>query len=425
MNLRIPIGYKFILGFIAVVAVAAFVPGFVEKLGVVEWLQQPLSLLTAIVIGLILGSFFTKSFTRRFNLLTNAAFKMSKGDLTRNEDIEKSASAFTDETSDLAEAVELMRNNLRDLVEHINETVTNLAEAQEMFSAVVGKGHETSKAVIVGTSAIFDGALKQANHIGDATSTVKSMAVLADEVATKVTESANASHKVNSMVQRGATTATSAMEKMETIFKGIENNEFAAIRLQEKLNDIPKILDVITHISRQTDLLALNATIEASKAGEHGRGFAMVAEEVRRFADNTNDSVKDVSGIVQEIRSEVGRVVSTASEGTAKLKGGRDDINNIRNILVDITRYTSDVAEKATIVLGLTHKQKEKAEKTADITEAVASIASANVASTEKVEEAVARHGTAIKETIAASKKLAKHSGELKKVVSGFTLDNR
>ena len=140
MKLKIPIGYKFILGFIAVVAVAAFVPGFVEKLGVVEWLQQPLSLLTAIVIGLLLGSFFTKSFTRRFNILTNAAFKMSRGDLTRDEDIDKSASTFADETSDLAEAIELMRNNLRGLVEHINETVANLGEAQEMFSSVVRQG---------------------------------------------------------------------------------------------------------------------------------------------------------------------------------------------------------------------------------------------------------------------------------------------
>jgi methyl-accepting chemotaxis protein len=237
-----------------------------------------------------------------------------------------------------------------------------------------------------------------------------------------VTESANASQKVNSMVQRGATTATSAMEKMETIFKGIENNELAAVRLAEKLGDIPRILDVITHISRQTDLLALNATIEASKAGEHGRGFAMVAEEVRRFADNTNDSVKDVSQIVQEIRTEVGRVVSTASEGAANLKGGRDDINKIREILVDITHYTADVAEKATAVLALTQKQKEKAEKTVDITEAVARIARRNVASTEKVESAVERHGAAIKETMAASKKLAKHSDELKKVVSRFSI---
>jgi methyl-accepting chemotaxis protein len=291
-----------------------------------------------------------------------------------------------------------------------------------MFSSVVTKGHETSKEVISGSSSIFDGALEQANHIGEVSGSVKSMSELADDVAKKVTESANASQKVNSMVQRGATTATSAMEKMETIFKGIENTESAAIRLKEKLNDIPKILDVITHISRQTDLLALNATIEASKAGENGRGFAMVAEEVRRFADNTNNSVEDVSLIVKELKMEVERVVASASEGTSNLKGGRDDLRKIREILVDITNYTSDVAEKSTLILGLTHKQKEKVERTVQTIEQVANIASQNLTSTEKVEAAVEKHGAAINETIAASEKLSELSQELKAVVARFNL---
>ncbi|MFQ5736704.1 MAG: methyl-accepting chemotaxis protein [Thermodesulfobacteriota bacterium] len=421
MNIKVPIGYKFILGFIAVVAAAAFVPGLVEKTDVAEWLKEPLSFLTAIVVGLIIGSIFTRSVTKNFNHLTNTAKKISRGDLTGSPGLERST--FQDETSELEDAITAMSENLRGLVEHIKETGSNLAEAQEMFSTVVARGHETSKDVISGTSIIFDGALEQANHIGDVSATVKSMAELSDEVANKVTESANGSQKVNSMVQRGATSTTSAMEKMETIFKGIENTESAANRLKEKLNDIPRILDVITHISRQTDLLALNATIEASKAGEHGRGFAMVADEVRRFADNTNHSVEDVALIVKELRLEVERVVASASEGTSNLKGGRDDLRKIREILVDITHYTSDVAEKSTMILGLTHKQKEKAEKSVEIIGQVAKIARENLNTTEGVEAAVERHGAVIKETIAASEKLSELSKELKEVVASFKLD--
>ncbi len=422
MNIRIPIGYKFILGFIAVVAAAAFVPDIIEKFSVVEWLKQPLSFLTAILIGLILGFFLTKSFTKQFSLLIDIAQRISRGDLTRTDELNQDLRLFKDEMTDLEEALSLMAINLKGLVERISETVANLSEAQEMFTSVVARGHETSKEVTSGSSSIFDGALEQANHIGDVSNSVKSMAELADDVAKKVTESANASQKVNSMVQRGATTATSAMEKMETIFKGIENTESAAIRLKEKLNDIPKILDVITHISRQTDLLALNATIEASKAGENGRGFAMVAEEVRRFADNTNNSVQDVSLIVKDLKMEVERVVASASEGTSNLKGGRDDLRKIREILVDITNYTSDVAEKSTLILGLTHKQKERVQKTVETIEQVANIASQNLTSTEKVESAVEKHGAAITETIAASEKLSELSRELKAVVARFNL---
>ncbi|MBI5562153.1 MAG: methyl-accepting chemotaxis protein [Deltaproteobacteria bacterium] len=422
MNIRVPVGYKFILGFIAVVAAAAFIPDIVDYFSIPEWTKKPISMLAAMVVGLIIGSFFTKSFTMHFRYLTGLAQRISHGDLTRNNEHKPKGMLFPDETGELEEAIIAMSDNLRGLVVRLKETIENLSAAQETFASVVSKGQESSKDVSAGASAIFDGALQQSNHIGNASQTVKSMSEIADDVADKVTENANASQKVNSMVQRGATTATSAMEKMETIFKGIENTESVAGRLKEKLNDIPKILDVITHISRQTDLLALNATIEASKAGEHGRGFAMVAEEVRRFADNTNASVQDVSLIVKELRMEVERVVQSAGEGTSYLKGGRDDLRKIREILVDITNYTADVAERGTAILALTQKQKEKADKTVEAIEEVSNIAHENLTSTERVEAAVAAHGTAINDTIAASGQLAELAAELKNVSAKFNL---
>ncbi len=422
VNMRVPIGYKFILGFIAVVAAAAFAPGIVDKFDLPEWLREPLSFLTAIVIGLLIGSFFTKSFTRRVNTLTEAARRISEGDLTAMTGHDADVPWFIDETSDLKDAVQLMSQNLRALVEHMQAAVGNLALSHEAYGSVVTKGQASSKDVIGGASSIFSGALAQANHIGEANETVRSMTELADEMADKVTETASASAKVNSMVQRGATTATSTIEKMESMFKGIENTEGAAWRLKDKLNDIPKILDVITHISRQTDLLALNATIEASKAGEHGKGFAMVAEEFRRFADNTNDSVRDVSSIVKELKLEVERVVQTATEGASYLKAGRDDLRKIREILADITSYTSDVTERAALILELTQKQKDKAGETAAKMEDVAKIARENVTTTEEMENAVEKHSVAINETIAASRKLKELSEELKTVAAKFYL---
>ena len=128
---------------------------------------------------------------------------------------------------------------------------------------------------------------------------------------------------------------------------------------------------------------------------------------------------------MKEIRSEVERVVSTANEGASNLKGGREDLRRIREILSDITDYTYEVAEKATLIVSITQKQKEKAGRTVEITTAVARIAKENVKSTEHVETAVERHGETIKATIAASDRLAERSKDLNKVVSRFVLNNR
>ncbi|MCR4288086.1 MAG: hypothetical protein NUW09_08750, partial [Deltaproteobacteria bacterium] len=112
----------------------------------------------------------------------------------------------------------------------------------------------------------------------------------------------------------------------------------------------------------------------------------------------------------------------TATEGASYLKAGRDDLRKIREILADITTYTSDVAEKASFILALTQKQKDKAGETAAKMEDVAKIARENVTTTEEMENAVEKHGAAINETIAASQKLKELSEELKTVAAKFYL---
>jgi len=149
--MRTPIGYKFILGFIIVVAVAAFVPQFVDKADVAQWMRQPLSFLIAILIGLILGSILTRGITKRFNVLTDEARRISRGDLSHSRDFGGEKRFFEDETTDLEEAIKLMSTNLKGLVEHITDTVTNLSGAQAVLCDVVERGHNTSKDVIAGT----------------------------------------------------------------------------------------------------------------------------------------------------------------------------------------------------------------------------------------------------------------------------------
>jgi methyl-accepting chemotaxis protein len=417
--MRIPLGYKFIFGFLAVVSAVVFVPKFINAIEVPEWLTAPVSVLTAIAIGLSIGSFFTKSFTRDFNRLTQMAKRISLGDIFEFEGQGKKK-LFTDETTDLEGALMVVFTNLRTLVERLRDTAERLALAQESLDAITRRGHETSGEVASGAARIFDGALGQARQLELTSTAVKEILALADNVAEKVVDAVNASQKMNSMINRGAAASTSAIEKMEGVFRGMEKTESAAATLKGRLSDVPKILDVITHISRQTDLLALNATIEAAKAGEHGRGFAMVAEEVRRFAENTAQSADDVGRIVRDIAGEIERVVSTAQEGAASVREGRNDIRKIREIFGEITGYTADVAEKARLILAIAERQKKNSEKTASAIEEVGGIARENLSVVEAVDKAVERHGQAIEDTLKASRKLSELSLELKGVVSRF-----
>ncbi|MBI5234141.1 MAG: methyl-accepting chemotaxis protein [Deltaproteobacteria bacterium] len=423
MKFKVPIGYKFIAGFIVVVASAAFVPKVIAGLDLPEWLREPVSFLTAIVVGLTIGSLFTRGFTRRFNHLAYMAQKISQGDLTNSLRLKTNSEVIADETTDLAEALNLMLDNLKELVGRIIGTVDRLAEFEAAFKNIADKGDETSRAVISKAGRIYSGTVEQASRMEEATGTIKKMYELADSVAVKVQETASASQRVNTMVQRGVNTAGYAIEKIENIFRGIEKTEAATTHLKERLNDIGKVLDVIIHVSRQTDLLALNATIEASKAGEYAKGFALVAEEIRRLSDNTNKSVEDVGLIVRDLRAEIERVVSASAEGTFFVKDGRDDIRKIRDILGDISEYTSRVAEEAAMVIGLTEKQKDKARSTVSSIEGVSAIGRENLSAAGDASATAETHRTAVEETLSAARRLSELSSDLKAVVSGFKID--
>src|SRR3972149_2466745 len=114
--MRITLGYKFIFGFLAVVAAVAFVPGLVEGTAVPEWLKIPITVLVAMLIGLILGSVFTRSFTKRFSNLTRITKQISLGDLSFAEDYAPKRGLFPDEVTDLEESLSLVVKNLRTLV---------------------------------------------------------------------------------------------------------------------------------------------------------------------------------------------------------------------------------------------------------------------------------------------------------------------
>jgi len=422
LKTKIPIGYKFVVGFLLVVVTAAFAPRVVQVMDIVEWMKEPISFLMAILIGLILGSVFTRSFTRDFRQLTTIANDISNGNLTRPDGVDVNGKILQDESTELALALNIMLKNLKGLVNHIKDAAANLSNAAETLNVIVAKGHKTTEDISGGTAKIFEGALEQAGHIDNASKVAMEMAKTSDEVSEKMTDMSNVASQAKSAVQRGVAISVSALKKMEAILQGVDSTKEMVISLEERINNIPKILDVITHISRQTDLLALNATIEASKAGEHGRGFAIVAEEVRRFADSTNRSVEDVALIIRDIKAEVERLVNSAAESTAFTQGGREDINKVREALDEITAFTSEVADKIGSIFALAQKQKEGAESAAKLMEQVAGIARENLSTSEDVDKIVDDHRGSMEEVVISAKKLSGLSEDLDKVVARFRI---
>lgn len=421
MKIKIDIGYKFIFGFMAVVATAAIAPNLVDRIGMPEWLRGVVTFLTAIVIGLIFGSFFTRGFSRDFRELTKMADDISRGDLTHPGRLHLQK-IFRDEISELAEALERMLKDLKTLVGHIHDSSASLADASEGLHGVVTTGRETAVDLASSTSRIFAGATTQAEHLDATTKIIKDMTLSADEVKVQARDTALSASKASRIVEEGVSAASSALEKIETTFQGIDESKGMMLKLGERVNDIPKILDVTTHISRQIDLLALNAAIEASKAGEHGKGFAMVADEVRRLSERTNKSIAEIGAVVKDIKDEVDRVVAAFIHSTSFATEGRTDINRIREFLKGINAFTNDIAEKVDSILSLSQRQSEGAVNAVNAIESAASVAKDNVSATKEADSAVETHRASINSVFESAERLKELSHKLKDIVDGFKI---
>ncbi len=238
----------------------------------------------AIVIAAILASMITKSITQPLQNAVQVASKVANNDLTTR--IERSGN---DELTILMQAVEQMQLNLRETITQVTYSASQLAAAAEELNSVTDN------------NAL--GIQRQNDEIQQAAAAVTEMSSAIDEVAKTAVNTSESSASAAAGVQQGRSQVQSTVKAIQDINADIEKSSKAVQLLAQKSNDVGSVLEVIRGIAEQTNLLALNAAIEAARAGEAGRGFAVVADEVRALAARTQASTKEIDSMIQTMRS--------------------------------------------------------------------------------------------------------------------------
>lgn len=425
--MRLEIGYKFILGFTAVVAVVAFTPYWIDylipQLEVAEWLRDPFTILVAITFGLILGTVISKGLTKKIHRLAALANHIGSGDLTKATELDRKG-LFQDEVVDLSCSLKLMTKNLEELIKHVKIVSLNVAKNSESINPLLSRINETVKDVKNAMYSINQGTKIQNQYMEKTAGVIKGINDISGKVAAYATDAARLASNNNQVAKEASIRATAAIDKFEKIFYGIDRAKEVILGLEGKVKSIPDILEFITHISRQTDLLALNAAIEASKAGEHGKGFANVADEVRRFADNTSKSSEDVASIVKDFRHDMGLALKEFMEGVAFIREGRQEIQEIQKALNGILEGIADMDRRAKEIFEFSQKQKMGVQTTGEIVKEFSEIAHKNLASTERVERLIGHHQIGIEEVAASFGRLHEMSQELEWLVMKFKTDD-
>lgn len=278
----------------------------------------------AMLLGLLAAWLITQQIIAPLRLTLSAAARIAKGDLSQDIEVGR-----RDEMGMLQRSMQDMTLSLRQLISGISDGVTQIASAAEQLSAVT---EQTS----VGVNSQKDETDCVATAMNQMTSTVM-------EVARNAEEASEAARHADQQARDGDKVVNDAIAQIERLAVEVNNSTEAMGKLKLESDKIGGVLDVIKSVSQQTNLLALNAAIEAARAGEAGRGFAVVADEVRGLAQRTQESTEEIEVLIAALQSGTQQVVMTLDASRTLTDSSVELSRQAGNALGHITRTVSTI----------------------------------------------------------------------------------
>lgn len=417
--MRIEVGYKFILGFIAVIAAVTLIPFFTPYLKIDKEWEHLFSTLCAITVGLIIGGVFSNKLGNTFQQISSAAEDISKGNL-KERTISLSKPLFEDETVDLGHAIQGMMDNLRELVVSMQQNSSSVSDSAQGLSATAEEMNASTEEISSTIEQITKGAELQSEMVEKSSRLIRDMASSIELVASSSKEAAENTARTADTASEGSMKAIEVIDNLKDVFEKVEHSSEVVFRFGEKTHEIGKIVDVITKIAQQTNLLALNATIEAARAGEYGRGFAVVAEEIRKLAEGSTKSADQITSLIKEIEVESSHAVGSLKESTGMMAKGKEGIEFTGKTLEEIVTMVMASTEVSREIYLLTQKQSEGAQGMVNAIDEISKVAEDNAASTEQASAATQEQMASMEEMASAAQELSNLADEMRTATDKF-----
>lgn len=270
--------------------------------------------------------------------------KFAAGDLTVALKVEKD-----DEIGKLFSGFNEAVNNIGTMISQVSEAVAATASASSQISA--------------SSEEMASGASEQSLQTTEVASSIEEMTRTILETTKNATVALNASKEAGIVAKEGGRVVTETITGMNRIAAVVQKSADTVLALGKSSNQIGEIVQVIDDIADQTNLLALNAAIEAARAGEQGRGFAVVADEVRKLAERTTKATKEIAAMIKQIQKETEGAVSSMQEGTVEVEKGKQLADKAGKSLTDIIAGAQLAVDVVTQVAAASEEQSVTSEQ--------------------------------------------------------------
>lgn len=296
----------------------------------------------AFIVAIILGILITRMITGPLAIAVASAQRIAKGDLTQSIVSERG-----DEAGQLLNALSDMQGGLKYTIQEIASASGQLASAAEELSAVTDESTR--------------GLTRQNDEIQQAATAVNQMTAAVEEVARNAVSTSEASKTATNDAVQGRGQVEQTVKGITTMVDGITQSTEAVAQLAGNVRDISKVLEVIRSIAEQTNLLALNAAIEAARAGEQGRGFAVVADEVRALAHRTQASTVEVEDMIGSVQAGADDAVAAMGKSLLLATQTQEQAERAGSALVKITEGVATINERNLVIASASEEQAQVA----------------------------------------------------------------
>lgn len=323
----------------------------------------------AIIVSVLTAWFVTLSIRKPLNKIVATIKQVATGDLTQTFE-----SNNHDELGSLGKS-------MQDLISQLRQMMSDISDNSQQLSATAEQSEVTSQQSL-------DGITKQKEQTDLIATAVEEMAATVNEVSQSTSQTMQEVEKAHSEVQAGEQTLETNIQTITKLADEINHSSEVINSLNDKSTSIGSVLDVIRGIAEQTNLLALNAAIEAARAGEQGRGFAVVADEVRTLASRTNDSTAEIQVMIQELQTGAGQAVSAMNSSREEAQSSVEGIRDVGHMLSSVATAMTTIKDMSYQIANATEEQSSTTQEQHKNVIAIAEVAVLTASGAEETQKA-------------------------------------
>jgi twitching motility protein PilJ len=273
------------------------------------------------------------------------------------ENLQRSVTEFLTIVSQVAKGDLTLRgkvtnDTLGNVVDSVNYMLDNFTKVLERVRKAATDVSSSSGQILLATEEMAKGATQQDQEITNTSSAVEELTVSMKQVSNNAEASAEAARRALDAAEQGNRSVRDTLEGMQRIRSSVQATAKKIKSLGDRSLEISEIVNVINDITEQTNLLALNAAIEAARAGEAGRGFAVVADEVRKLAEHSRKATKDIAGLIKAIQAETNEAVVVMEEGTREVEVGAklaDQAGKALDAISTVVRQSAELVQEISL----------------------------------------------------------------------------